>query len=75
MTTATKVPTRAQELLAARSTNQLLNDFIVTGFSHDPTMTIVRGRIMDELERRNHAAFDAWLDQDIPTDESIKLFF
>ena len=34
--------------------------------------SMVRGWIMDELEKRNPTAFDKWLDMDYPTNEVLR---
>ena len=66
---------RAKYLIAHRSTANLIEDFIMTGSNNDPHIPTVRGWIMDELEHRNMDAFMAWLEQDVPTDESLRNFF
>ena len=38
-------------------------------------LSIVRGWIMDELEKRNPEAFDKWLDLDYPDNESLKKLY
>lgn len=35
-------------------------------------LSMVRGWIMDELEKRNPEAFDKWLDLDYPDNESLR---
>ena len=56
--------------IAARSTEQLCYDFAATevhaGASREIAM--VRGWLMDELEKRNAEAFDAWMfsDESLP---------
>ena len=67
-------------MLEKRPTKELIRDFILTG--HYPNtaknavyVPTVRGWIMDELEKRDFEAFMKWLDQDVPTDESLFLFF
>lgn len=66
---------KAKRLIAARSTANLIEDFILTGSNNDPHIPTVRGWIMDELEHRNLDAFSAWLEQDAPTDESLRNYF
>lgn len=66
---------KARTMIANRSTENLINDFILTGTLNDKNAPTVRGWIMDELESRNPDAYDAWLDQDDPTDESLKIYF
>ena len=66
---------KAKFLIAHRSTTSLIEDFILTGSNNDPHIPTVRGWIMDELEHRNPNAFSAWLEQDVPTDESLRNYF
>ena len=66
---------KAKNLISARSTYDLIFDFIFTGRCKDPNVPTVRGWIMDELEQRNPEAFNAWMDQLNPTDESLLLYF
>ena len=61
----------ARMKLQMRPLKDLIRDFIITGAIHDPHIPTVRGWIMDELERRNPEAYDAWLegparDEDLP---------
>ena len=66
---------KAEALLRTRTTSQLVLDFLATTNNWDPEIPIVRGWIMDELERRNPEAFEAWLDGDDISDEAILLYF
>lgn len=45
----------------------LLDAFDETEDRTEDEMPTVRGWLMDELERRNHDAFDAWIDSDCPS--------
>lgn len=72
MTNAEKM---ARAKVAARRTCDLVNDFILTGRIADPNIPTVRGWIMDELEKRNPAAFESWLDDERNTDESLRDYF
>ena len=65
----------ARRQISARKTHELVFDFIATGFIRDPHIPTVRGWIMDELKQRNPAAYDAWMDCDDPTDESLLQYF
>ena len=61
----------ARMKLQMRPLKDLIRDFILTGAIHDPHIPTVRGWIMDELNRRNPEAYDAWLegpalDEDLP---------
>lgn len=63
-------------LLSLRSTKDLVEDFIFAGFMEmTPEVPIVRGWIMDELQRRNPKAFNAWLDSEDGTDASLRKYF
>lgn len=63
-------------LLRIRSTKDLVEDFIMTGFMEmTPELPMVRGWIMDELQRRNPKAFNAWLDSEDGTDASLRKYF
>jgi hypothetical protein len=63
-TTANTAATKAAALIQTMTTRQLIDTFIVSDTNDDPNVYIVRGWIMDELERRNPDAFDRWLDSD-----------
>lgn len=77
METTNTAATKAKAMIQARSTHQLIDTFVLTGLSNDPNIFVVRGWIMDELERRNKKAFDEWLSSDeyFPSDESLYQFF
>lgn len=62
MTTAEK---NARARLADRTTEQLVMDWELTeALPMTPELPIVRGWIMDEFQRRNPEAYDAWSDDD-----------
>jgi len=69
-TRAAQLEAKARKSVAARSTEQLCYDFAATeaqaGASREIAM--VRGWLMDELEKRDADAFDAWMfsDEDLP---------
>jgi hypothetical protein len=56
--------------IAARSTEQLCYDFAMTEGMPvtDPSVPMVRGWLMDELEQRDVNAIDAWFEsgEDLP---------
>ena len=66
---------KAEALLRSRTTSQLVLDFLATTNNWDPEIPTVRGWIMDELERRNPEAMEAWLESDDLSDEAILLYF
>ena len=73
--TAETITRKARAIIKARTTDQLIHDFILTGTMHDANIPTVRGWIMDELEVRDPDAFAAWMDKDDATDSDLFLFF
>ena len=72
MTTTEK---NARARLADRTTEQLVMDWELTeALPMTPELPIVRGWIMDEFQRRNPEAYDAWCDDD-DLDASPRRFF
>lgn len=65
----------AKDMISKRKTFDLIRDFVLTNLLTDPCSSIVRGWIMDELEKRNKVAFDAWLSQDSPEDQQLEKFY
>lgn len=63
---------KAQALLSKQSTKDLIAQFELTETVNDSNVYIVRGWIMDELEKRNPEAFDKWIDSE---EESPRKFF
>lgn len=61
MTTNTATTAKLTELFAKLDTAQLIESFEATDSRKDAEIPTVRGWIMDELERRNPAAFEAWM--------------
>lgn len=58
------------------STNELIEQFDITeNMKYSFELSMVRGWIMDELEKRNPEAFDRWLDLDYPDNESLKKLY
>lgn len=66
---------KAAQMLRMRSTSNLVQEFIMTGWMNDPHIPTVRGWYMDELKRRDPEAYNAWLDDDRCTDESLREYF
>lgn len=70
MTNAEK---KARNLIANRSTEQIINDFELTEMlTITPELATVRGWYMEELEKRNAEAFEKWIDN---YDDSPRKFF
>ena len=84
MTTTTAIPQAAVIKMRGRKTRDLIRDFVLTGVMmdtahktgkpYDPNLTTVRGWLMDEIERRNPEAYEAWLDSD-KDDDGLYEFF
>ena len=69
MTVAEKT---ARQTITAQTTSQLLDLFDLTEIMNNKNIPTVRGWIMDELEKRNPEAFDAWMDSE---DNTPRRFF
>lgn len=63
---------KARYLLTLRSTTELVGDFEATEKVNDPSIYMVRGWLMDELESRDAEAFESWIDSD---KESPRTFY
>ena len=60
-------------IIAKLTNEQLLKAWETTEFlSTSPETAITRGWIMDELEKRNPSAFNAWLDSESPEDSTLQ---
>ena len=53
---------KARELIATRTTEEIIDQFELTELIDDEDISTVRGWYMDELAKRNPAAFDAWIE-------------
>lgn len=61
---ATNVTEKLNALFASLSIEKLIESFEATDGNHAPEIPTVRGWMMDEMERRNPDAFEAWLSGD-----------
>lgn len=68
----TAAETKARNLIAGQSTTDLITQFELTDISTDSHIYMVRGWLMDELEKRNPEAFWNWVDSN---EESPRNFF
>lgn len=67
---------KARAMLSRLSIEQLIKEFDMTeAIPISLELSMVRGWIMDELEKRNPEAFDRWLDLDYPDNESLKKLY
>lgn len=64
------------EVLKSSSTEKLLDLWEATDALdiNKPEVPVVRGWLMDEIERRNPEGFDAWIEQDAPEDLELRWF-
>lgn len=66
----------ARAMLSRLSIEQLIKEFDMTeDIPISLELSMVRGWIMDKLEKRNPEAFDKWLDLDYPDNESLKKLY
>ena len=66
----------APAIIAGLTIEQLLSAWETTEFlTISPETAITRGWIMDELEKRNPSAFNAWLDSESPEDSTLRRYF
>lgn len=65
---------KSPDSLHTLSLEKLLTLWENTEHLHTPELPIIRGWLMDELERRNPEGFSAWLDQDAPEDRDLRRF-
>ena len=64
---------KARAMLSRLSLEQLIKEFDMTeNLAASFEVSMVRGWIMDELEKRNPTAFDKWLDMDYPTNKALR---
>ena len=61
MTQAQRAEMTARKMIERKSTEDLVQQFELTNLIEDEDICIVRGWIMDELEKRDEQAFDAWI--------------
>lgn len=78
MTTTNTTP-KAAAVLKTMTTRQLIDTFIVSGIQieaghHDSNLYTVRGWLIDELERRDPDAFDAWMESDESLEDEATLY-
>lgn len=70
-----RLRSEARRLMKMRSTKELVSDFLATSDKRDPRIPMVRGWIMDELERRNPKAYERWIDSEECRDEDLPKYF
>lgn len=64
---------KARAMLSRLSLEQLIKEFDMTeDMPASFETSMVRGWIMNELEKRNPTAFDKWLDMDYQTNEVLR---
>ena len=60
----TQAAAKISEMFSGMTVTQLVDAFNATESNNAKEIPTVRGWIMDELEKRNPAAFMAWIDGD-----------
>ena len=65
---------KAREMISNLTLGELLDEWELTTTNNSPEISIVRGWLMDELEKRNPEAFEKWLDEDYPEDSDLKYY-
>lgn len=68
----TEAEMKARKLIEGRTTEQLITDFETTENLNTPEVPMIRGWYMDELEKRDPEAFEAWIDS---LEDSPRNFF
>lgn len=63
-----------KESLKAMSIEKLVELFEATTNMKDAMIATVRGWLMDAIEEKNPEGFDAWLDSENNTDESLRAY-
>lgn len=64
---------KARAMISRLSLEQLIKEFDMTeDMPASFEVSMVRGWIMDELEKRNPTAYDKWLDMDYPTNKALR---
>lgn len=67
------VTKKARDMLSRLSTERLIKEFDMTeDMPASFELSMVRGWIMDELEKRDPTAYDKWLDMDYPTNKALR---
>ena len=68
----TNAEMKARKKIKALKTKDIIIQFELTERMNNAHIPTVRGWLMDELEKRDPKAFDAWMDSD---DESPRRFY
>jgi hypothetical protein len=63
---------KARKFIAGQTTERLITQFELTDLTDSKEVYMVRGWLMDELEKRNPEAFWKWVDSE---EESPRKFF
>lgn len=65
---------KAREMISNLTLPELLDEWELTLNINTAEIHIVRGWLMDELEKRNPVAFDKWLESDECLDTELKYY-
>lgn len=74
MTTLATIPAKAAALFARMTTRQLAEAFDMTDENPAPEIPTARGWMMDELEAREPAKFEAWMTDEGTTKTACEAF-
>lgn len=67
-------PEMKPEMLSQMSLERLVDLFEETSNNKDPYIPTVRGWLMDAIEAKNPEGFDAWLESELASDETLRAF-
>lgn len=70
----TKAEQKAIKMISNLPLEKLLDQWELTTHINNPEISIVRGWLMDELEKRNSEAFNKWLDNEFPEDSDLRSY-
>lgn len=61
-----KILDNMKEIIKERSNRQLCEIFEMTNNNNDESIPMIRGLIMDELEKRSQVNFNNWMNEEDP---------
>ena len=67
-----KVEERAKAMISKLSLEELLTQWELTSVINDENIPMVRGWLMEELEKRNPDGFNAWLESELAEDSELR---
>ena len=67
-----KVEERAKAMISKLSLEELLTQWELTSVINDENIPMVRGWLMEELEKRNPDGFNTWLESELAEDSELR---